>query len=116
VRRDYDAKKFSGATKRCESAEQTATDAQREIEQLRAALDKEQRARELAERDAAAVNEQLREQRVELARVREELQTVRSEGEAAKVGLARLEGKSVLNKRGLMLNDASRIEKLPKPR
>ncbi|HEY6119469.1 MAG TPA: OmpA family protein [Pyrinomonadaceae bacterium] len=74
------------------SAEQTAADAQREIEQLRAALDKEQRARELAERDTASANEQLREQRVELARLRDELQTARTEGEAAKVGLARLEG------------------------
>lgn len=74
------------------SAEQTAASAQQEIEQLRAALDKEQRARELAERDSASANEQLREQRVELARLRDELQTARTEGEAAKIGLARLEG------------------------
>ena len=39
-----------------------------------------------------AANEQLREQRIEVARLRDELQTVRSEGEAAKVNLARLEG------------------------
>jgi outer membrane protein OmpA-like peptidoglycan-associated protein len=75
-----------------QSAEQTAVNAQREIEQLRTALDKEQRARESAESDAAAANEKMREQRVELSRVRDELQQVRSEGEAAKVGLARLEG------------------------
>jgi outer membrane protein OmpA-like peptidoglycan-associated protein len=74
------------------SAEETAADAQREIEQLRAALDREQRARELAERDAATANEQLREQRVELARLRDEIQTIRSEGEAAKITLARMEG------------------------
>jgi len=74
------------------SAEQTASEAQREIDQLHAALDKEQRARELAERDAATANEHLREQRVELARLRDELQTIRSEGEAAKISLARLEG------------------------
>jgi outer membrane protein OmpA-like peptidoglycan-associated protein len=74
------------------SAEKTAESGQREIEQLRDALDKEQRARELAERDAATANEQLREQRVEVARLRDELQTVRSEGEAAKINLARLEG------------------------
>ena len=74
------------------SAERTAQTAQQEIEQLRGALDREQRARELAERDAATVNQQLREQRIEVARLRDELQTVRSEGEAAKVNLARLEG------------------------
>lgn len=74
------------------SAERTAQTAQQEIEQLRGALDREQRARELAERDAATANQQLREQRIEVARLRDELQTVRSEGEAAKVNLARLEG------------------------
>jgi outer membrane protein OmpA-like peptidoglycan-associated protein len=74
------------------SAEKTAESAQQEIEQLRDALDKEQRARESAERDAATANEQLRDQRVEVARLRDELQTVRSEGEAAKINLARLEG------------------------
>jgi outer membrane protein OmpA-like peptidoglycan-associated protein len=73
-------------------AERTAEAAQREIDQLRAALDREQRARELAERDSATANEQLREQRIELARLRDELQTVRSEGESAKLRLARLEG------------------------
>jgi outer membrane protein OmpA-like peptidoglycan-associated protein len=74
------------------SAEQTAQTAQQEIEQLRGALDREQRARELAERDASTANQQLREQRIEVARLRDELQTVRSEGETAKVNLARLEG------------------------
>ena len=74
------------------SAERTAESGQREIEQLRADLDREQRARELAERDAATANEQLREQRSEVARLRDELQTVRTEGEAAKISLARIEG------------------------
>jgi outer membrane protein OmpA-like peptidoglycan-associated protein len=74
------------------SAEQTAEAAQREIAQLRTALDREQRARELAERDAATANEQLREQRSEVARLRDELQSVRTEGDAAKLRLARLEG------------------------
>lgn len=74
------------------TAEKTADSAQREIEQLRGDLDREQRARELAERDAATANEQLREQRSEVARLRDELQTVRTEGEAAKINLARLEG------------------------
>ncbi len=74
------------------AAERTADSAEREIGQLRSALDREQRARELAERDAASANEQLREQRSEVARLRDELQTARSEGEAAKLALARIEG------------------------
>lgn len=74
------------------SAEQTAESSQRRIEQLEGDLLREQRARELAERDAATANEQLREQRIEVTRLREELQTVRAEGETAKINLARLEG------------------------
>jgi outer membrane protein OmpA-like peptidoglycan-associated protein len=74
------------------TAEKTAESAQAEINQLRAALDREQRARELAERDAATANEQTREQRIEIARLRDELQTVRTEGEAAKIKVARFEG------------------------
>ncbi|HKZ79925.1 MAG TPA: OmpA family protein [Pyrinomonadaceae bacterium] len=74
------------------SAEKTAEAAQREIKQLREALDREQRAREIADRDAATANDQLREQRVEVARLREELQNVRTEGDAARIQLARLEG------------------------
>lgn len=74
------------------SAERTAESGQQEIERLRGDLDREERARELAERDAATANQQLREQRIEVSRLREELQTVRAEGEAAKVNLARLEG------------------------
>lgn len=74
------------------SAEKTAESAQLEINQLRADLDREQRARELAERDAATANQQTREQRIEIARLRDELQTVRSEGEAAKIKVARFEG------------------------
>lgn len=74
------------------SAEKTAESGQREIDQLRADLDREQRARELAERDATMANEQLREQRSEVARLRDELQTVRAEGDTAKISLARIEG------------------------
>ncbi len=73
-------------------AEKTADSAQREIVQLRTDLDREQRARELAERDSETANQQLRELRSEVTRLRDELQTVRAEGEAAKIGLARLEG------------------------
>ena len=74
------------------SAEKTAETGEREIAQLRAALDREQRERELAERDAATASQQMREQRMEVARLRDELQSVRSEGETAKIKLARMEG------------------------
>ena len=74
------------------SAEQSAETSQREVAQLRAALEKEQRARELAERDLGTTNDQLREKRVEIAQLRDEVQTLRSESDAAKLKLARLEG------------------------
>ena len=74
------------------SAERTAENAEKEIAQLRAALDRETRARELAERDLGATTEQLREQRSEVARLRDELQAVRAEGDNARLRLARIEG------------------------
>src|SRR5829696_968862 len=74
------------------SAEQTAEASQREVTQLKAALEKEQRARELAERDSGTANDQLREKRSEIAQLRDEIATLRSEGDAAKLKLARLEG------------------------
>ncbi|HJU91507.1 MAG TPA: OmpA family protein [Pyrinomonadaceae bacterium] len=74
------------------SAEQSADAAQREVAQLRSALEKEQRARELVERDLGVANDQLREKRVEVAQLRDEVQVLRSEGDAAKLKLARLEG------------------------
>src|SRR5829696_3553501 len=74
------------------SAEKSADESQREVAQLRAALEKEQRARELAERDAGTANNQLREKRVEIAQLRDEIQTLRSESDSAKLKLARFEG------------------------
>lgn len=74
------------------AAEQNADALEREVAQLRTALEKEQRARELAERDAGTANDQLREKRVEIARLRDELQALRSESDSAKLRLARLEG------------------------
>jgi outer membrane protein OmpA-like peptidoglycan-associated protein len=74
------------------SAEREADASQREVAKLRAALEKEQRARELAERDLGTANDQLREKRVEIAQLRDENQVLRSEGDAAKLKLARLEG------------------------
>ena len=74
------------------NAERDAESSQREVAQLRAALEKEQRARELAERDLSTANDQLREKRVEIAQLRDEVQTLRSDSDNAKLKLARLEG------------------------
>ena len=74
------------------AAERSADASQKEVGQLRAALEKEQRARELAERDLGTANDQLREKRVEVAQLRDEIQALRSESDAAKIKLARLEG------------------------
>ena len=74
------------------TAEESAESAQREIAQLRTALEREQRAREQAEQDGARTNEQVREQRIEIARLRDELQAVRAEGDTARIKLARIEG------------------------
>jgi outer membrane protein OmpA-like peptidoglycan-associated protein len=74
------------------AAEKTSEGLQQEVAQLRSALDKETRARELADRDLGMANDQLREQRVEIARLRDELQQLRSDSEVAKIKLARLEG------------------------
>lgn len=74
------------------AAEKNSATLQREVNQLQTALDKETRTRELAERDRDMANDQLREQRAEIGRLRNEVQTLRSESEAAKIKLARLEG------------------------
>jgi outer membrane protein OmpA-like peptidoglycan-associated protein len=74
------------------AAEQNADALERQVAQLRTALEKETRARELAERDAGSANDQLREKRVENARLRDENATLRAESDAAKLKLARLEG------------------------
>ena len=73
-------------------AEETAAEAGRTIQQLRESLRREESARELAERDAANANQQLRELRNENARLRDELAAVRTEGDAARLKLARIEG------------------------
>src|SRR5690349_14473689 len=74
------------------TAEESAETSQREVAQLRTALEKEQRARELAERDLGTANDQLREKRVEIAQLRDENQSLRADSDAAKLKLARLEG------------------------
>lgn len=73
-------------------AEQSTETANQENTRLKGELDNERHARDLAERDAANATEQLRDARTEVARLRDELQTVRAEGEDAKVRLARIEG------------------------
>ena len=74
------------------SAEESTASANQEISRLKSELDNERHARDLAERDGLNANEKLRDARTEIARLREELQTVRAESEDAKVRLARLEG------------------------
>lgn len=73
-------------------AETTAAEATEQIQTLREALRKVEHARELAERDALNANQQLRELRAEVARLREEAQTARATAEESKVRLARVEG------------------------
>jgi outer membrane protein OmpA-like peptidoglycan-associated protein len=74
------------------TAEKSAAESEREIGRVNAELESERRARELAERDAESATQQLRDARTEIARLRDELQTVRAEGDDAKLKLARLEG------------------------
>ncbi|HST50891.1 MAG TPA: OmpA family protein [Pyrinomonadaceae bacterium] len=73
-------------------AEENAAESSKQIQDLRERLSREEQAREVAEHDAANANQQLRELRDENARLRDELQSVRSEGDDAKLKLARIEG------------------------
>ncbi|MDQ1525101.1 MAG: hypothetical protein QOE47_3025 [Pyrinomonadaceae bacterium] len=73
-------------------AERSADSASEEVANLRAALQREERARELSDRDLSNANQQVRELRMEVARLREELQTVRAQSDDAKLKLARIEG------------------------
>jgi outer membrane protein OmpA-like peptidoglycan-associated protein len=83
-------------------AEDNADTANQEITRLKAELDTERHGRELAERDAVNATEKLRDARTEIARLREEIQTVRADSEDAKVRLARIEGEK-------QAEDASRV-------
>jgi outer membrane protein OmpA-like peptidoglycan-associated protein len=73
-------------------AEENAEAASKEITDLRERLRREESARESAERDAAAANQMLRDMRAENTRLRDELANVRTEGDAARLKLARIEG------------------------
>lgn len=74
------------------SAETNAASANQEITRLKRELENERHARELAERDSLNVNEQLRDARTEIARLRQEMQGVRADAEEAKLRVARMEG------------------------
>src|SRR5216684_3715526 len=66
-------------------AEESTETANQEITRLKSELDAVSHARDLAERDALNATEKLRDARTEIARLRDELQTVRVESEDAKV-------------------------------
>lgn len=73
-------------------AENRAANNAEQVAQLRAALDRETRARENAEHDLANANQQLTDLRAEVGRLRDAVQTAQSTSEDAKVRLARIEG------------------------
>src|SRR3954469_6976512 len=74
------------------SAEKSVDSANQEISRLQRELNTERHAREMAERDAVSATEQLRDSRTEVARLRDEMRTVRADAEDAKMKLARMEG------------------------
>jgi outer membrane protein OmpA-like peptidoglycan-associated protein len=74
------------------SAEANTANANEQIDRLKAELDNERHARELAERDALNAIEKLGDARTEIARLRDEMQSVRADAEDAKLKLARIEG------------------------
>lgn len=77
------------------TAEDKYLRAQDEITELKAELAREQRQRELAERDTSNTSEQIKALREENARLREEIGKLRSESEDAKTRLARAEGEKI---------------------
>jgi len=82
-----------------QKSEDRIADAQRQIEELKTELAREQRNRELSERDSSNYTEQVKQLRDENARLREELSRIRSESEDAKVKLARIEGEKQIIER-----------------
>lgn len=72
-------------------AEEKYTDAQTQIEDLRAELQRETRNRELAERDALNYSNQIRELRDEIGKMREELGKTKVESESYKSRLNQIE-------------------------
>jgi outer membrane protein OmpA-like peptidoglycan-associated protein len=76
-------------------AEEKYLRAQDEITDLKAELAREQRQRELSQRDVSNYGEQIRTLREENARLREEVGKLRADNEEAKTRLARIEGEKV---------------------
>jgi outer membrane protein OmpA-like peptidoglycan-associated protein len=74
------------------NAERAATETTRQVEDLRSELDKEKRDRQIIEKDLMTANQQLSDLKVEVARLRADLERERKEGSEAKVNLARIEG------------------------
>ena len=74
------------------NAERNADNANQQIADLQRQLNQVSHERDLAEKDALSANEKLRDARTEIARLRDEIQSVRSDAEDSKVKLARLEG------------------------
>lgn len=72
--------------------ERKAANADTKTNEIRAELNEEIRRRELAERDSQNYQNQIKDLRDENARLREELSKARTEGEEAKIKLARIEG------------------------
>ena len=78
-----------------QQAENKYLRAQDEIADLKAELAREQRQRELSERDSSNFNEQIRALREENGRLRDEIAKLRADSEDAKTRLARVEGEKV---------------------
>lgn len=74
------------------NAERSTENANQQIADLQRQLNEVSHARDLAEKDALSANEKLRDARTEIARLRDEIQSVRADAEDSKVRLARLEG------------------------
>lgn len=73
-------------------SENQIADANQQTEDFKTELASERRARELAERDVANSNEQIKQLRDENAKLREELGRLRGDAETAKIELARMQG------------------------
>lgn len=82
-----------------QKSEDKVSDAERRIEDMKAELARERRARELAERDVANYSEQVKQLRSENSNLRDELGRVRAEAEGAKVQLARFEGEKIASEK-----------------
>lgn len=91
-------------------AERTNDVASEEINTLKNAITREQRERELIERDLANATQQLRDARSEVARLRDELQAAESLASEARVKLARMEGERSAEDARRRAEERSRIE------